>query len=322
MSGKAVRVAMLGAGDFAVPLWRALAGAEGIEVAGVAVQPDRPAGRGGKEMRACALRRAAAAAGVETKPAGDVNAKEFLDVLKGWKPDVTVVADFGQKLGEEVLAVAPTVNVHPSLLPKYRGASPIQWTLANGDAETGVCVLYVTERMDAGDVLEEAREAVRAEDDAESLEARLAEIGGRLLVKAVRAVAAGTAKGRAQDEAAATRARKLKKEDGRVDWGRMGAEEIANRWRGFKAWPGLFTTLPDGRLLKLMSAEAAGDAGGAAPGTVLGADGRGLAVAAAGGTAVRFAEVQAEGKRRMRGDEFWRGSGLKAGDVLGMARGE
>ncbi len=283
-----IRVAMLGAGDFAVPLWRALAGAEDIELVGTVVQPDRPAGRG-KELRACALKRAAVAAGVKPREVADVNTKEFLDEIRGWKPDVTVVADFGQKLEEELLSVAPAVNVHPSLLPKYRGASPIQWSLANGDAETGVCVLYVTERMDAGDVLEEAREAVRPEDDAETLEARLAEIGGALLVKAVRAVATGTAKGRAQDDAASTRARKLKKEDGRVDWGRMGAEEIANRWRGFKSWPGLFTTLPDGRLLKLMSAEAAGDAGGAAPGTVLGADGRGLLVAAAGGTAVRFA---------------------------------
>ena len=211
-----IRVVMLGAGDFAVPLWRALEEAEGVEVVATVVQPDRPAGRGGKkELRACALKRAAEAAGVKPEAAGDVNAKEFLDKLRGWKPDVTVVADFGQKLEEEqLLAVAPAVNVHPSLLPKYRGASPIQWTLANGDEETGVCVLCVTDRMDAGDVLEEAREAVRPEDDAETLEARLAEIGGALLVKAVRAVAAGTAKGRVQDDAAATRARKLKKEDG------------------------------------------------------------------------------------------------------------
>ena len=318
-----IRVVMLGAGDFAVPLWRALEGAEGIEMVATVVQPDRPAGRGGKkELRACALKRAAAAAGVKPEAAGDVNAKEFLDKLRGWKPDVTVVADFGQKLEEELLAVAPAVNVHPSLLPKYRGASPIQWTLANGDEETGVCVLCVTDRMDAGDVLEEAREAVRPEDDAETLEARLAEIGGALLVKAVRAVAAGTAKGRVQDDAAATRARKLKKEDGRVEWGRMTAREIVNRWRGFKSWPGLFTTLPDGRLLKLMAAECAEIAEGAVPGTVLGADAGGLAVAAAGGTAVRFAEVQAEGKRRMRGEEFWRGSGLKAGDVLGVKKGE
>lgn len=317
-----IRVAMLGAGDFAVPLWRALAGAEDIELVGTVVQPDRPAGRGGKELRACALKRAAEAAGAKPREVADVNTKEFLDEIRGWKPDVTVVADFGQKLEEELLAVAPAVNVHPSLLPKYRGASPIQWTLANGDAETGVCVLYVTERMDAGDVLEEAREAVRADDDAETLEARLADIGAALLVKAVRAVAAGTAQGRAQDDAAATRARKLKKEDGRVDWAALRAEDIVNRWRGFRSWPGLFTTLPDGRLLKLMDASAAGSAEGAAPGEVLGADARGLAVAAADGRAVRFAEVQAEGKRRMRGEEFWRGSGLKAGDVLGMKRGE
>jgi methionyl-tRNA formyltransferase len=313
---KTVRVILLGSGDLACPLLKALRDAEGVELVGVVVQPDRPAGRG-RKLLPCSVKRLAGELGVEVMESGDVSSEEMAGKIAGLAPDVLVVADFGQFLKENLLAVPRfgALNVHPSLLPKYRGASPVQWTLANGDKETGVCVLYVTPKMDAGDILVQSRTAILPEETAEALEGRLAEEGARLLLEALDAIRTGTVRAVAQDPAGVTLARKLKKEDGRLDWF-LPAKVLVNRWRGFTPWPGVFTTLPDGTLLKVHRMRAEEGTQGGEAGTVLSCEGSGPLVAAGEGT-VRLLEVQAAGKTRMDGAAFCRGRGVREGERLG-----
>ena len=317
-SADKLKVVLLGSGDLACPLLRALYGAEWIDLAGVVVQPDRPAGRG-RKLLACSVKRAAGELGVEVMETGDASSPEMVARIAALSPDVLVVADFGQFLKGNLLAVPRmgALNLHPSLLPKYRGASPVQWALANGDRETGVCVLYVTPKMDAGDILARSRTAISPEETAVELEARLAEEGARLLLVALEGIRTGTVKAEAQDPAGVTFARKLSKEDGRLDWS-APAGVLVNRWRGFTPWPGVFTSLPDGTLLKVHRMRAEGrpeGTEGAVPGTVLSCDGEGPLVAAGEG-AVRLAEVQAAGKTRMDGAAFCRGRGVREGERL------
>ena len=313
------RVVLLGSGDLACPLLRALHGAERVELAGVVVQPDRPGGRGRKPLP-CSVKVAAGELGIACMESAAVSSPEMVAAIAALEPDVLVVADFGQFLREPLLAVPRhgTLNVHPSLLPKYRGASPVQWALANGDAETGVCVLYVTPKMDAGDVLETSRTAIRPDETAPELEARLAEEGATLLLRALEAVRTGTVRAEPQDPAGVTFARKLEKEDGRLDWSAPAGTTV-NRWRGFTPWPGLFTTVPGGALLKIhrLCAEPLPEGtGGMPPGTVLSCAGEGPLVAAGEG-ALRLLDVQPAGKTRMDGAAYCRGRALKEGDRLG-----
>lgn len=309
------RVVLLGAGDLACPLLRALHGSDRVVLAGVVVQPDRPGGRG-KKLLPCSVKRAAAELGIVPMESEAVSSPEMVEAIARLEPDVVVVADFGQFLRRPLLTVPRwgTLNVHPSLLPRYRGASPIQWTLANGDAETGVCVLFVTPEMDAGDILECWRTPVLPEETAPELEARLAAKGAELLLAALEALRTGTARPVPQDPAGVTLARKLRKEDGRIDWS-APAGEIVNRWRGFTPWPGLYTTVPDGSLLKVhrVRAEEAGVTD-TAPGTVLSCDGEGPLVACGEGGALRLLEVQPAGKNRMDGAAYCRGRALRAGE--------
>ena len=312
----ALRVILLGSGDLACPLLKALRGAEGVELAGVVVQPDRPGGRG-RKLLPCSVKRVAGELGIEVMESGDVSSEEMVGRLSGLEPDVLVVADFGQFLKENLLALPRfgSLNVHPSLLPKYRGASPVQWALANGDKETGVCVLYVTPKMDAGDILVQSKTEIGPEETAVELESRLAEEGARLLLVALEGIRSGTVRAVAQDPAGVTLARKLKKEDGRLDW-EESAEVLVNRWRGFTPWPGVFTTLEDGTLLKVHRMRAEKEGQGAEPGTVVSCEGEGPLVAAGVG-AVRLLEVQAAGKTRMDGAAFCRGRGVRLGERLG-----
>ena len=311
------RVVLLGAGDLACPLLRALHGSDRVELAGVVVQPDRPGGRG-KKLLPCRVKCVAAELGIEPMESAAVSSEKMVECIAGLKPDVVVVADFGQILKEPLLAVPRwgTLNVHPSLLPKYRGASPIQWTLANGDAETGVCVLFVTPALDAGDILECYRTPVLPDETAPELEARLAEKGAELLLKALESLRLGTAHPVPQDPAGVVVVQKLKKEEGRIDWA-ASAGTIVNRWRGFTPWPGLYTTVPDGSLLKVHRVRAEEASTGAEPGTVLSCDGEGPLVACGGGGAVRLLEVQPAGRNRMDGAAYCRGRALREGDRLG-----
>jgi methionyl-tRNA formyltransferase len=311
-----LRVILLGSGDLACPILRALRSSDRVELAAVVVQPDRPGGRG-RHPLPCSVKRAAAELGIAAIESDAVSSPEMVAALAALSPDVLVVADFGQFLKPPLLAVPPLgcLNVHPSLLPRYRGASPVQWALANGDAETGVCVLYVTPKMDAGDILERWCTPILPGETAPELEARLAEAGAGLLLHTLETLRCGTARAEPQDPAEVTFARKLQKEDGRIDWS-APATVIFNHWRGFTPWPGLFTTVPGGALLKIHRLSIEPLANPAVPGTVLSCDGDGPLVAAAD-AALRLLEVQPAGKTRMDGAAYCRGRPFRPGDRLG-----
>lgn len=306
----------MGSGALACPLLEGILAAGRDDVAAVVTPPDRAGGRG-LHCQPCALKPLARGRGLPVFDPPDASADAFVAQLAARKPDVVVVASYGQFLKKNLLAVPRlgTINVHPSLLPKYRGASPIQWALANGESETGVSVLYVTPKMDAGDILAQARFPISPEDTYGSLEPKLAAKGAELLVQVLDGFRAGKTQGTPQDEAQVTFARKLSKEDGLVDWS-LPAEAIRNQLRGFSPWPGAYTVLPGGTLLKIHEAQAEPGAARAAPGTILEAGGAGPLVAAGVG-ALRLTQVQPAGRKAMDGAAFLCGHRVRIGERLG-----
>lgn len=311
-----LRIVLMGSGALACPLLEGILAAGRDELVAVATQPDRAGGRG-LHCQPCALKALALNRGLPMFAPDDASAEPFVAQAAALRPDLIVVASYGQFLKANLLAVPRlgTINVHPSLLPKYRGASPIQWALANGERETGVSVLYVTPKMDAGDVLAQAAHRIGPDDTFCTLEPKLAAQGADLLLGVLDRFRRGGTQGVSQDEAQATFARKLAKEDGRVDW-RLPAETIRNRLRGFLPWPGAFTFLPDRTLLKIHEMKLEAAAAAAESGTILDIAGDGPAVAAGVG-AVRLTVVQPAGKKAMPGAAFLRGHRLQAGERLG-----
>jgi methionyl-tRNA formyltransferase len=311
------RVVFFGTPEFAVPILHALL--DGPDsVVGVICQPDKPAGRG-QQLHAPPIKRLAAARGVPVAQPAKVKTGALAALLRSWAPDVGIVAAYGRILPLDVLT-APRlgcINVHASLLPKYRGAAPIQWAILSGDATTGVTIMRMNERMDEGDMLLQRATAIGADETAGELQGRLAVLGAAALMDALGAMHAGTLTAVAQDPAAATYAPMIRKQDGAIDWS-APARAIANRVRAFNPWPSAFTSLR-GRLLKIHRAHAVERAGGALPGTVI-ALGETVEIAAGAGVLVAD-ELQIEGKRTLTATEFSRGSGLRVGDRLGTAAG-
>ena len=280
-----LKVILMGSGALACPLLEGILAAGRDELVAVVTQPDRAGGRGLQSLP-CVVKTLAQSRNLPVFTPENASDDAFVAQLAALQPDVAVVACYGQFLKKNLLAVPRigTINVHPSLLPKYRGASPLQWTLANGETETGVTVLHVTPKMDAGDVLAQEKYPILPDDDYCSLEPKLAAKGAELLVRVLDEFRAGRTQGVPQDDAQATFARKLAKEDGLVDWSRP-AEAIRNQLRGFAPWPGAYTFLPGGILLKLHAvrvepetAHGAGSGRGGSPG----GDGQRCAAAAAG----------------------------------------
>ncbi len=311
-----LRIVLMGSGALACPLLEGILAAGRDELVAVATQPDRAGGRG-LHCQPCALKTLAQNCGLPAFAPADASAEPFVAQMSALRPDLIVVAAYGQFLKANLLAVPRlgTVNVHPSLLPKYRGASPIQWALANGETETGVSVLYVTPKMDAGDVLAQEAHPIGPDDTFCTLEPKLAAQGAALLRDVLDRFRRGQTRGAPQDEARATFARKLAKDDGCVDW-RLPAETIRNRLRGFSPWPGAFTFLPDRTLLKIHEMKLEAFPAAAGPGTVVDVAGDGPAVAAGIG-AVRLTMVRPAGKKAMPGAAFLRGHRLQAGERLG-----
>jgi len=303
-----MRVVFMGTPSFAVPSLAALAAA-GHEVAALVAQPDRPAGRG-QALKEPATKAWAREKGIPVLQPEKVRDGALAAELGTLRPDVLVVAAYGRILGKDLLLLAPhgALNVHGSLLPAYRGAAPIQWAIANGDAETGVTIMQMDEGLDTGDVLLQRVLPVEPGDTAETLTPRLAALGGEALVAALALLAKGGLVPVRQDPAKATLARILTREDGRIDWTRP-AREVANRLRGFSPWPGAWTTL-DGKGVKILeaSAEDAGAPGEASvPGTATGVAGRGVAVACAFPTALWVRRLQLEGKAPQAAADFMNG---------------
>ncbi len=303
---------------FAVPTLAALVEA-GLAPTWVVTQPSRPVGRGGK-VSDPPVAAWARQLGLAVRQPEKVRAEPFASEFADLAPAVAVVVAFGQIFPRRLLEVPPfgCVNLHASLLPRYRGAAPIQAAVAAGDPETGVTTMLMGEKLDAGPILLQETTPIGPRETAGELAERLATIGARLMVETLRQLAAETLVPRPQDDDAATFAGRLHKEDGVVDWS-LPAIDLVNRLRAFTPWPGL-TAWWRGQPLKLLALEAAGEGGGELPvGTVLGLAAGGLRVAAGGGTAVVLGAVQKPGKKPISGLDFANGERLLAGERFGAA---
>ena len=302
----------MGSPEFAVPTLRAVL--EVAEVVCVVTQPDKPAGRGQK-MVPPAVKVLAEERGIPVLQPKSARAPELLDALRRLAPDVGVVVAYGKILPQALLDVPRhgCLNVHGSLLPRYRGAAPIQWAVIRGETETGITIMKLDAGMDTGPMLLSRRVAIADDDTAGTLAAKLSGIGAELMVVALSRLAAGALVETAQDDALATMAPMLKKDDGRVDWTRPAAE-VRDRIRGVDPWPGAFTAL-GGEPLKLWGPRLAEGAG--APGRILGVDAAGVVVACGSG-AITVAELQAPGRKRMPATAFVSGRALPGGTVLGV----
>ena len=302
------RIAFFGTPAFAVPTLRACQ--EVGTVVAVVTQPDRPRGRG-QHVTAAPVKEDATRSGLPILQPPKLKGTDFAERLRELHLDVAVVAAYGRILPVDVLE-APRlgcVNVHASLLPRWRGAAPIQWAIASGDDETGVCLMQMEAGLDTGPVLALRRTPILPGDTSETLQHRLSELGGTLVRDELPRFLAGALVPRPQPAAGVTLARMVEKEDGRLDWSRP-AVELERRMRAFTPWPGAWTRLGS-TLLKVWRAEVV--PGSAAPGTVLAA-GRTLDVAT-GAAALRLVEVQPEGKRRMTAADFLTGHRLREGDL-------
>ena len=306
-----MRIVFFGSAPIGFPVLEVLRASYADEVVAVVTQPDRLAGRK-RQLTACPVKIVAQKNSLPVFSPEKV--KDCLDDLAVLQPDLFVVVAYGQYIPPSVLALPSfgAINLHPSLLPRYRGASPIQWALANGDSITGVTILYVSEKMDAGDIILQRTLPIDADDTAETLEPKLAAAGAALLMEAVELIRRGTAVRYPQDDAAATEVRKLVKDDGRIDW-TLPATAIRNRIRGFTPWPGCFCELPGDVRLKVLMAAVEDRTG--PPGKVLDATGNGLLVATGDG-ALRLLCVQPAGKCAMDGAAFIRGYPLPTGCFL------
>jgi methionyl-tRNA formyltransferase len=308
---RVARIVFMGTPAFAVASLQALL--QQHTVAGVVTQPDRPAGRG-RQVVEPAVKQAARAAGVPIIQPRRLREPEAMAQLRAWAPDVIVVAAFGQILRPEVLDLPPhgCLNVHASLLPRHRGAAPVAAAILAGDAETGITLMRMDAGLDTGPLLAQARLPIAPDDTTQTLTDRLAPLGGQLLAEKLPRYLAGELPAQPQDEAAATYAAQLKKEDGHLDFARP-AIELERRVRAFQPWPGAFAWWPEAeppgelRPLKILRAAALDDAlDGAPPGTVA-ATTRGPAVASGEG-ALLLLEVQPPGKRPMPAADFARGA--------------
>ncbi|MDI9569336.1 MAG: methionyl-tRNA formyltransferase [Pseudomonadota bacterium] len=308
------RLLFMGTPEFAVPSLRRLIEAA-YPIVGVVTQPDKPRGRG-RRLQPPPTKELAAAHELLILQPERVRDESFLQLFRGLNPDLVTVAAFGQILPPEILERPPLgcINVHPSLLPRFRGAAPLNWTLIRGETTTGVTIMMMDAGVDTGDILMQRETPVAPGETHDLLHDRLASLGAELLLETVDLLAAGRAIRTPQRHEEATWAPRLKKEDGRIDW-RQDVGSIVNLIRGLSSTPGAYTFLGDKMLKIYRAAGMRGDVG-AAPGAVGAAIEEGLPVAAGDGW-VCLQEVQLEGRNRMAIRDFLRGCRLPAGSRCG-----
>lgn len=301
----------MGTPDFAVASLRRLV-EDGHEIVGVFTQPDKPGNR--RKLTPPPVKVYAEAQGLAVYQPERMRGEEALALLRSLAPELTVVAAYGQILPEDVLNVPPlgSINVHASLLPKYRGAAPINRAILNGETETGVTIMHMAKRLDAGDVIAARRTSILPEDDAETLFAKLAALGADLLSDTIPMIANGTAERTPQDDAASTYASMLSREMSPIDWLRP-AQDIVNQVRALVPWPCASAVL-DGRTAKIWHAEPGGKTNDA-PGTMR-AGKRGVEAACGDGNTAIITELQPEGGKRMPAAAWLNGKRLTTGAIL------
>ena len=324
----ALRIIFLGTAELSCASLQALAGDAKFQIAAVVTQPDRPKGRELKPQPS-PVKSLALKLGLPVLQPERARDEKFIAELRELKSDLIVVVAYGQILPPAILELPRhgCLNVHTSLLPKYRGAAPIQWAIANGDTEIGVTIMKLDVGLDTGPIVSQRRTPIRPEDDSATLHDRLAQLGAELLMDTIPDYIAGKIRPHPQPAEGVSYAAKIKKEDGRIDWNRP-AREILNRLRAFTPWPGAFTLLPEESLvgraspragvttaksqrLKIWQAEIVEVSGRA--GEILAADKTGIVVGC-GEQALRILELQREGGRRMNATEFLAGHALKTGE--------
>jgi methionyl-tRNA formyltransferase len=310
-----VRILFWGTPDFATPPLRALLG-EGHEVVGVVTQPDRPQGRSRSTLVPSPVKVIAMEEGLPAlqpeKPRGDA----FMDEMRALTPDLSVVVAYGHILPKAVIDLPPlgTLNIHASILPKLRGAAPIQAAIRDGFTETGVTIMRMVPALDAGPMIHVLRTPIPDDETYGELQLRLSELGASALIEALVMMSAGGAPEIPQDDAQATFAPKVEREHARLEWSRP-AIEVSRHVRAYDPRPGAWTTR-EGLEVKLFGARPAIESVGQPPGTVVAADATTITVACSDGV-VRIREVQPAGKRRLHAADWLRGRGVAIGDVLG-----
>ncbi len=305
-----MRVIFMGTPDFAVETLEEIIRA-GHEVVLVVSQPDKAVGRS-KALKYTPVKACAIAHGIEVYQPERVREAECVEYLREYRPDIIIVEAFGQLIPKAILDMPRygCVNVHASLLPKYRGAAPIQWAVINGDEVTGVTTMRMSEGLDTGDMIMKQEVIVRAEETGGSLFERLAKTGAKLCVKTMEAIEAGTATYTPQDENEATHTKKIHKELGSIDWNR-DAKTIECLIRGLDPWPSAYTRLHD-KTLKIWKAKVIPGESGTAPGCIVKVEKAGITVQTGEGMLL-VTEVQLEGKKRMPVEAFLNGYPVEAG---------
>lgn len=324
-----LRIVFCGTPAFALPSLRHLIAQPDFKIEAVITQPDRPRGRG-YEVTSSPIKDAALEAGIAVYQPEKIKSESAHDFFQRLKPDVVVIIAYGQIIPQSLLNIPALgwINLHASLLPKYRGAAPINWAIVNGETHTGVTTMQVEAGLDTGPILMKQEAVIAPDETAPQLAARLAESGAPLVVETLRKLSRGEITPRPQDNSQATLAPILKKEDGRIDWGQP-APAIYNRIRGLQPWPGAFTTFR-GKTCQIWGTPAAEQSislppgniiEGAEAGLTLGRPGEraqgNLLVACGNGTALGLDAVQLEGRKRVTAREFSSGARLTPGDQFG-----
>jgi methionyl-tRNA formyltransferase len=304
-----MRILFAGTPHFAVPTFIRLLAQPDIEIAAVITQPDRPRGRG-KHLAASPMKEAAIAANIPVHQPEKIRSPEAGNLLQQLAPDCIVIIAYGQIIPTTLLNIPKLgwINLHASLLPKYRGAAPINWAIANGETQTGLTTMRIDAGMDTGPMLLQEEVDIAPEETAPQLTASMAEAGAPLMLETLRGLAAGKLTSRPQQNDAATYAPLLKKEDGRIDWSRP-AQEIYNRMRGFAPWPGAYTSFRGQTCHLWAEPFSLRTLTGSSPGTIFREDTQVL-IACGHATLLRLLSVKVEGRKQVSAVEFANGARL------------
>ena len=310
-----MRIVFMGTPDFAVGSLQALCESGKHEILAVVTQPDRPKGRGNKLLQT-PVKEYALAQGLTVYQPQKVKTPEFVELLHGLQPELIVVAAFGQFLSKEILELPKygCINVHASLLPKYRGAAPIQYAIIKGEKESGVTIMQMDIGMDTGAMLDKIVVPIAENTTMGELHDALREQGATLLLQVIDKIAAGTAVAEPQDNEQATYATLLDRSMEHIDWSKT-AQEVHNLIRGFNPAPSTFTKLPNGKSLKIWGSKMTDKSSAAAAGTVI-ETGKHSFFVACGEGVLEITEVQPESKKRMPAQVFLNGRGVQEGDLL------
>jgi methionyl-tRNA formyltransferase len=319
-----LRIVFCGTPAFALPTFHHLLAQSDFKIDGVVTQPDRPRGRG-NSLASSAVKEAAIAAGIPVYQPQKIRAEEGLEYFRRMAPDVVVIIAYGQIIPQRLIEIPRLgwINLHGSLLPKYRGAAPIHWAVANGETRTGLTTMQIDAGLDTGPTLLKYETRIGPDETSPDLYARLAEAGAPLMTETLRVLENGSLTPTPQDNSLATLAPPLKKEDGRIDWS-FAAQKIYNRMRGFKPWPGTFSSFR-GKICQLWGQPAdtrgifLGDRNAAndkVPG-LLSEKGNKLFAACGAATALEIESIRIEGKKRMAIRDFLNGAHLKPGERFG-----